>query len=588
MPSFVTSSSRALMTLLLVPACAGLACLAPASAEGAEPAGQLYFPRMAEQTGDPCPTFDLLASTPAGTERPLLEVGACVGDTEVSPDGRVLAVDVYSVSPGYGVKSHRLALVDAFTGERADLSWTGSPYVEHHLGDFAWEPDGSDLTAVVPQPGPYYSTSSWTITTLGLDGHERQVLHNATSQVSNLRWSPAGDRLFFAQYESQPTGDGDSTRVAVLKELVPGGVPVRVSPTAMDLDWVAVSPDGTRVAYSRVGQPGYYVAPLDFSSETPLPSIDTPSRLVWSPDGAWLAFSGGIVRADGSELRSLPGMRSLGAWGPDATPRALAATAAPAVVDDGQGSVTARDATWETGHTVTRAWFEDGVRTTYPPVTDLSPWRSATSSGPPLAVRSYAYVPGYSLSWVTSPPTTPLVGSNDPPAITGTARVGKGLTSSPGRWSPAEGLTLRRQWFRGTTAIPGATGVTYTVQPADLGRRLSVRVIASRPGYVAGSATSAPTAVVAPGTFTVRAAASVIGTLKVGYLLTANPPLTAPAPATISYQWLRNGYAIRGATYRSYRLSSADRGKRIGVRITLRRAGYTPLVRTIVRAGYVA
>ena len=39
------------------------------------------------------------------------------------------------------------------------------------------------------------------------------------------------------------------------------------------------------------------------------------------------------------------------------------------------------------------------------------------------------------------------------------------------------------QWFRGTTAIPGATTANYTLQAADAGKQLKVQVSATVPGY---------------------------------------------------------------------------------------------------------
>lgn len=41
-----------------------------------------------------------------------------------------------------------------------------------------------------------------------------------------------------------------------------------------------------------------------------------------------------------------------------------------------------------------------------------------------------------------------------------------------------------------------------------------------------------------------------------------------------SYRWLRNGKAIKGATSKTYKLRSADKGKRISVRETVRKSGY--------------
>lgn len=174
---------------------------------------------------------------------------------------------------------------------------------------------------------------------------------------------------------------------------------------------------------------------------------------------------------------------------------------------------------------------------------------------------------------------------SSPPTVSGTPRVDQTLTASPGTWSPA--ATFTWQWLADNFRISGATGPTYKVRPADVGKKIRVRVTATRAGYQTRGATSAATTPVARATFVVTRAASISGTLRVGYLLTANPPLTSPAPAATRYQWLRNGLPIAGATARTYRLTSTDKGKRLGVRITLTRPGYVDLVGTVLRSGYV-
>ena len=48
----------------------------------------------------------------------------------------------------------------------------------------------------------------------------------------------------------------------------------------------------------------------------------------------------------------------------------------------------------------------------------------------------------------------------------------------------------------------------------------------------------------------------------------------SPKPTTFKYQWYRNGTAIKGATKSSYKLTSADKGKTIKVKVTGAKAGY--------------
>ncbi len=67
-----------------------------------------------------------------------------------------------------------------------------------------------------------------------------------------------------------------------------------------------------------------------------------------------------------------------------------------------------------------------------------------------------------------------------------------------------QALRSAYQWLRdGTTAIPTATGATYSPSAADLGHTLAVRVTGTKAGYVSATAESSPTVPLGatPGTF---------------------------------------------------------------------------------------
>ena len=55
--------------------------------------------------------------------------------------------------------------------------------------------------------------------------------------------------------------------------------------------------------------------------------------------------------------------------------------------------------------------------------------------------------------------------------ITGTAAYGQTLTAS---YAPSNGETVSYQWNRGSTAISGASGSTYTLTTADIGQQITV------------------------------------------------------------------------------------------------------------------
>ena len=78
-----------------------------------------------------------------------------------------------------------------------------------------------------------------------------------------------------------------------------------------------------------------------------------------------------------------------------------------------------------------------------------------------------------------------------PVSITGSGVVDSTLTLNPAQWNmPNNVLTITYQWFRGTSAVTGATGVTYEVTSADIGKAITVQATATRPGYTTGTSTS--------------------------------------------------------------------------------------------------
>ena len=162
---------------------------------------------------------------------------------------------------------------------------------------------------------------------------------------------------------------------------------------------------------------------------------------------------------------------------------------------------------------------------------------------------------------VNSPPTGAVM-------ISGTATQGQTLTAA-NTLADADGLgTINYQWNANGVAINGATGSTYTLTPADVGKAITVTA-----GYIDGrgtteSKTSAATAVVAGVSVNTAPTGSVTisGTPKQGQTLTATNTLAdADGLGTINYQWKANGAAITGATSATYTLSPAEVGKTITV-----------------------
>lgn len=76
------------------------------------------------------------------------------------------------------------------------------------------------------------------------------------------------------------------------------------------------------------------------------------------------------------------------------------------------------------------------------------------------------------------------------PSITGTFTVGNALAGNAGTATGFPTPSISRQWLRNGSAIPGATGASYTLTTADLGTRVDLLVTATS---IAGTAQATAT-----------------------------------------------------------------------------------------------
>lgn len=155
-------------------------------------------------------------------------------------------------------------------------------------------------------------------------------------------------------------------------------------------------------------------------------------------------------------------------------------------------------------------------------------------------------------------------------AISGVAKVGETLTatgSSDDPWAP----TVSFQWLRDGTPIAGATAATYTTSSADIGKTLSARATATN---AAGTGEAlATTAKIAAAPSVRVTTTKTLGLRRQGGVLHVTTPTATGYPTPkVTYQWQRDGKSIRKATKSTYRLTAADRGKKVRVRITYRNA----------------
>jgi hypothetical protein len=155
--------------------------------------------------------------------------------------------------------------------------------------------------------------------------------------------------------------------------------------------------------------------------------------------------------------------------------------------------------------------------------------------------------------------------------ISGTVRQGQTLTADEGSPDPTPD-SFTYEWLADGVAIGGATAKTFQLTSAQVGKKISVTVTASKTGFTDASDTSPETAAVI-GIFTPGPTATISGYARVGSTLTANAGSPSPTPTTLGYRWFADGVQLAPVT-KTLKLTSAMHGKRIQVRVYAIKSGY--------------
>lgn len=154
------------------------------------------------------------------------------------------------------------------------------------------------------------------------------------------------------------------------------------------------------------------------------------------------------------------------------------------------------------------------------------------------------------------------------PVITGQPQSTTAVAGSTASFSVASTGAVSFQWRRNGTAIAGATSATYslTAALADNGALFSVVVTNSAGSVTSAAATLTVTAAVVAPAFTTQPQPR---TVTEGQAAAFSAVATGTEP--ITYQWLRDGSPIPGATGLTYTLpaaSLADNGSLFALRAT--------------------
>ena len=244
-----------------------------------------------------------------------------------SPDGRWLAYGLTTETRDIPT-SGQLRIVASDAARRSRVV---TVRLAGAVSEVAWSPSGERIAFVVYTRNTPVEYTTWTpvgdrttIFVVNRDGtHLKPVLSVSANVVSDLVWAPDGRHLAFANGFVVTTID-----VVDVDAVVP--LALAVSPRTMTASNPRWSPDGRRLAFTAalinanvLNTAHVWVADRAGKNarRLPLKSWDAPT---WSPDNRWLAvavFQRGIAAAhiDTGEIRTLThgSFDRAAAWSPD-------------------------------------------------------------------------------------------------------------------------------------------------------------------------------------------------------------------------------------------------------------------------------
>ncbi len=154
------------------------------------------------------------------------------------------------------------------------------------------------------------------------------------------------------------------------------------------------------------------------------------------------------------------------------------------------------------------------------------------------------------------------------PLLQGVPVVGGALTLLPGEWS-LPGVTTSIQWLANGVPILGATGSSLPLTDDLLGSDISAVVTGALAGLPLVSViTSALGVSTTADAITAAMPPNLTGAGLVGTVLSGSAPQWSVEGVTTSYQWLRNGAPIPGATQQAYTLTADDAAKQVSIKAT--------------------
>lgn len=225
--------------------------------------------------------------------------------------------------------------------------------------------------------------------------------------------------------------------------------------------------------------------------------------------------------------------------------------------------------------TFTVSWFRDGLTDAI--ATGPSYKLTASDQNRTLHASVRATRGGYKPVTVATD-STPSVGegrySAHPVTISGDVVAGNTVFASTADWLPEEPTQKQYQWYLTdtagtTTAIEGFTGRAYVPQRVDAGKKLSVRVIGTSPGFEQITETSARSTITMLPQFDTKHTPTIAAPngVKPGATVTANVDAWTPA-TPFAYQWTLDGAPISRATNQTYVVQPGDVNGKLRVEVS--------------------
>ena len=228
-------------------------------------------------------------------------------------------------------------------------------------------------------------------------------------------------------------------------------------------------------------------------------------------------------------------------------------------------TLTATVVNWDYTATLNYQWLRNSVA--IPNATGTTYVTTSADAGALVSFKILATKPSKPSATISSVPILVIRPALAAASLTGEARVGVPLVGGPLAETSA---TVVYKWLADGKTIPGAIGSTYTPTPSEYQKAITLQTTVTQEGFPVAVTTS--TAKMVLGGVINKPSITVSGTAKTGSRLTINT--TVPSSTTASYQWLRNGKVITGATKSIYTLQSADYKTSVSGKVALTRAGY--------------